>query len=88
MQKEKIKTLRRHLKQVGKFARQRAALSPSTLEPIPEPPETIDLCHEQQMALNGALSDIDSAIEALDAALLTAAERLEALDACRSQNPA
>ena len=78
MQKKKIKALQKYLKSVGKFARQPGTLLRSNLMPI-----KIDPCREQQTALNGALVDVDSAIKALDAALLIVAERLEALDACR-----
>ena len=78
MQKEKIKALRKSMKSVGKFAPQPGESLQSNLMPI-----QIDPCREQQTALNGALTDVDSAIAALDAALLIVAERLEALDACR-----
>lgn len=78
MQKEKIKALRKFMKSVGKFAPQPDTLSQSSLVPI-----EIDPCQEQQKALDGALVDIDNAAAALNTALGIAAERLEALDACR-----
>lgn len=81
--KSELKSLHMHLRTVAKFAPQ-----PDDSLPSDSPPETleVDPCQEQQMAFDGALADVDSAIDALDAALIVVGERMGALDVCRMAN--
>ena len=84
--KKRLKTLQRHLSQVGKFARQQAMSLPIRSKEQQNIP--IHPCHELLMARDGGLVDIDKALATLDQLILDQIAKEEACDACLLKYPA